>query len=96
MFHEKCTQLFSVDQAFSDPEQKGFGVGREGMTVGTVSVGTAGKPAVNDRPIKENKEGTIVLDKRVNIEQGGQSGLIKANRCRYHNKQLLRVSGYGF
>src|ERR1044071_2591319 len=96
MFEQKVAQLFGVDQAFFDAEQKRFEIGREGMAVGTITVGAAGKPAVNHRPIKQRKEGTIVLDQGINIEQGSEGGLVKANRCRYHSRRLLCVSKMSF
>jgi hypothetical protein len=92
MLEEKLAQLFGVDQAFFDVQQ----VGCEGMAVGAVTVGLVDKPTVNDRPVEQSKEGTIVLDKRINIEQRSDGGLVKATRCRYHSRRLLCVMRMSF
>lgn len=96
IFEQKVAQLFGVDLAFFDAQQKGFEVGRDEMTVRAATSEMSCLSLINSRPVEQGKESTIVLDKRINIEHGGEGGLVEMMRCRYHNQQFLCVSRMSF
>lgn len=91
MGEQKVAKVLGVDESFSDTQKEGFEVGGNGMAMRARAGGLPSLPALDDRPVEQGKEGTIALNKRIDVKQGGQGGLVKAMRSRYHNKRLLRV-----
>jgi hypothetical protein len=85
---EKTAQLSSEGHPFANANKEGFEVGAHWM--GRASArGTLGFPLFNDRPVEQSKEGAVVGDEWVMIEQCSHGGLVKKGGSRYHSSGLL-------
>src|SRR5258708_32474190 len=76
MLDKKAPQLAGIDEAFADAYQKGFEIGTLRMG-GTATDRTLGLPLLDQGPIEQGEEGTIVLHQRIMLQQMGQGGLVK-------------------
>jgi hypothetical protein len=88
MLEEEAAQLARVDKPFADAQQEGFEVGTFGMSRSSTSRALV-LPLLDEGPIQQGKEGAVVLDHRVMLQQSSHRRLVKEVRCRYHNVGLL-------
>src|SRR6266700_3479142 len=92
VFDQKVAQLTGIDQPFVDADQKGFEVGtfrvRRAPTRRTPLL-----PLLDEGPIEQGEEGTIVSDNRIIGEQLRYGRLVKDVRSGYHSCKLLLFSG---
>ncbi len=65
-------------QALLDANEEGG----EWVAVGAETGRTPSTPSLDDGRIEQGEEGTILLDKRVNLKKSSAGGLIKAMRSR--------------
>src|SRR5712691_11648714 len=68
MLEQEATQLTGVAQAFAYTQQKGFEVGAFGMSRSPTRR-VLSLPLLNSGPIQQGKEGAIVLDQGIMLEQ---------------------------
>ena len=88
MQEQKAAQLTGLGHAFTDAQQKGFEVGPFGMSWASTRR-ALGLPRLDEGPIEECKEGAILLNQGIMIEQSGDDGLVKEARGGYHSNRLL-------
>ena len=68
MLEQEAPQLAGVAEAFTDAQQKSFEVGALGMG-GSPTPRVVGLPLLHRGPIQQRKEGAVVLDQRIMLEQ---------------------------
>jgi len=91
MFDEEAAQLGRGDKPLAYADQEGFEIGafQMGWTSASRALRLPLLQLLNERPIKQRKEGVVVLHNRIMLEHTGQSGLVKDRRRRYHESELL-------
>ncbi len=94
MLEQEAAQLAGVGEAFVLTKEEGFEVGA--LRMSRASTGRAlSLPVVNDRPLKQGKEGAILHNHGIMLKQSGHHRVVKQIRRGYHSKQLLLLGEMG-
>ena len=88
VLEQEPAQLAGVREAFVLAKEEGFEV--SALRMSGASAGRAlGLPVVDHGPIKEGKEGAILLNHGIMLKQSGHHRVVKESRRGYHSKKLL-------
>src|SRR5258708_21610382 len=79
MLEEEAAQLAGGEKPFADAQQEGFEVGTFGMGRSPTRRALV-LPLLNEGPIQEGKEGAVVLDQGIMLEQSGHRRMGKVVR----------------